>query len=135
MSQKTIRKLYEQRLATWAAAKPISVAWQNAPFTPPAGAYLRAFLLPADTDSQDLAGDHRAYTGVFQVSIVAPAGQGSAAAETLAEELAALFPNNLPLSNGEFGVQIVSPCSAGPAIQDGNRYTVPVWFRYRADTI
>lgn len=135
MSNRLIRQLYEQRLATWAAAKPISVAWQNVPFTAPAGTYLRAFLLPADTDSLDLAGDHRAYTGVFQVSIVAPAAQGSAVAETLADEIAALFPNYLLLSSGAFGVQIVSPCSTGPAIQDDTRYTLPVWFRYRADTI
>lgn len=135
MYTKLIRTLYEQRLATWAATKSLTVAWQNALFTAPAGAYLRAFLLPADTDSQDLAGAHRAYTGVFQVSIVAPAGQGSVVAETLAAELDALFPNNLLLSSGAFGVQIVSPCSAGPAIQDGTRYTLPVWFRYRADTI
>lgn len=135
MSQKTIRKLIEQRLAAWAAAKPISVAWQNAPFTPPAATYLRAFLLPADTDSQDLAGAHRAYTGVFQVSIVAPAGQGSGAAETLAEEIDALFPCNLLLTSGAFAVQVISPCSIGQALQDENRYTIPVWFRYRADTI
>lgn len=135
MSNRLIRQLYEQRLATWAATKSLPIAWQNVPFTAPSGTYLRAFLLPADTDSQDLAGAHRAYTGVFQVSIVAPAGQGSVVAETLAAELDALFPNNLLLSSGAFGAQIVSPCSTGPAIQDDTRYTLPVWFRYRADTI
>lgn len=135
MSQKLIRQLYEQRLATWAATKSLPVAWQNVPFTPPAGTYLRAFLLPADTDSIDLAGAHRGYAGVFQVNIVAPEGQGSGAADTLADELDELFPNNLPLNSGAFGVQTITPCSAGPAIQDGTRYAIPVWFRYRADTI
>lgn len=135
MSNKLIRTLYEQRLAAWAATKPLPVAWQNVPFTAPAGTYLEAFLLPADTDSLDVAGDHRVYTGVFQVSIVAPKGQGSEPAETLGEEIAALFPNNLLLSSGTFAVQSISPCSIGPAIQGGTHYTVPAWFRYRADTI
>lgn len=136
MSTKLIRSIYEQRLAAWAAALSLSVAWQNVAFTPPAsGIYLRAFLLPGDTGSLDLEGVHRQYVGVFQVSIVAPAGQGSGASEQLAEEIAALFPMALRLTSGSFAVQIVSPCSIGPAIQDGTHYTLPVWFRYRADTI
>lgn len=135
MSQKLIRQLFEQRLNTWALAKPIQVAWQNMPFTPPAGAFMRAFMLPADTDSQDMASAHRAYTGVFQVSIEAPNGQGSGSAETLAAEIDALFPNGLRLTSGAFAVQVISPCSIGPAIQGETRYLLPVWFRYRADTI
>jgi hypothetical protein len=44
--------------------------------TPIAGeTYLRAFSLPADTASNTLSGDHRLYTGVFQVNIVAPSGK------------------------------------------------------------
>lgn len=135
MSQRLIRQLYEQRLATWAAGKPLPVAWQNVALTPPAGTYLRAFLLPADTDSQDMAGDHRAYTGVFQVSIVTPNGQGSGAAEELAEELAALFPMALRLTSGAFAVQIIAPTSIGQQIPGDTHLTLPVWFRYRADTI
>ena len=135
MSTKLIRSIYEQRLAVWAAARSLPVAWQNVAFTPPAsGLYLRAFLLPGDTASLDLEGSHRQYIGVLQVSIVAPSGQGSGAAEQLAADLDALFPNNLRLTSGAFSVQIVSPCSTGPVTQDGTSYTLPVWFRYRADT-
>lgn len=135
MSSKIIRSLYEQRLAAWAAARSLPVAWQNVPFTPPSsGLYLRAFLLPATTDSLDLEGVHRLYTGVFQVSIVAQSGQGSGAVEQLATDLAAEFPLNLRLASGEFAVQIIAPCSQGPAIQDGSSYLIPVSFRYRADT-
>ncbi|MEE4465711.1 phage tail terminator-like protein, partial [Azotobacter chroococcum] len=110
MSNRLIRSLYEQRLAAWAAARSLPVAWQNVPFTPPAsGIYLRAFLLPADTDSLDLEGAHRLYTGVFQISIVAPNGNGSGDAEQPAADLDAEFPQNLRLTSGAFAVQIVSP--------------------------
>jgi hypothetical protein len=134
LSTKLIRSLYEQHLAAWAAARSLPVAWQNVPFTPPtSGLYLRAFLLPATTDSLDLEGAHRLYTGVFQVSIVAPSGQGSGAAEQLAADLATEFPLNLRLSSGGFTVLTISPCSQGPAIQDSSSYVIPVSFRYRAD--
>lgn len=133
MSNSKIRQLYEQRLYAWAAGKGLPVAWQNQPFTPPATTYLRAFLLPADTDSLDLEGAHRAYSGVFQVSIVAPTGSGAGAAEALAEEIAALFPCTLRLNSGAFAVQVAAPVSSGPAIVDDTRYTLPIWFRYRAD--
>ncbi|WKN20810.1 DUF4128 domain-containing protein [Azotobacter vinelandii] len=134
MSTKLIRSLYEQRLAAWASARSLPVAWQNVKFAPPAsGIYLRAFLLPADTDSLDLEGAHRLYTGVFQISIVAPSGQGSGTAEQLAADLDAEFPLNLRLTSGAFAVQIVSPCSQGPVIQGDTHYMLPVWFRYRAD--
>jgi len=135
VSQKSIRALIEQRLATWAATKSLPVAWQNVAFTPPAGTYLRAFLLPAETDSPDLQGVMRTYAGVYQVSIALPEGQGSGAGETLAGEIDALFPLDLRLNDGAVTVQMISPASIGPAIQDGSRYTLPVSFRYRCDTV
>lgn len=135
MTQKTIRSLIEQRLATWAASKSLPVAWQNFAFTPPSTTYLRAFLLPAETDSPDLQGAMRTFTGVYQVSIVLPEGQGSDAGETLAAEIDALFPLNLRLTSGAVTVQVIGPASPGPAIHDGARYLLPVSFRYRCDTV
>lgn len=139
MSQRRIRQLLEDRLATWAAgrATPLSVAWENVPFDPPAGVYLRAFLLPAPTLSQTLDGAHRQYTGVFQVSIIAPRNGGPGVAEGIASELDTLFPNNLRLTiaNPAFAVQIISPMSIAGAIQEPDRYTLPVSCQYRADTL
>ena len=136
MSTKLIRSLYEQRLAAWAAARSLPVAWQNVSFTPPAsGIYLRAFLLPATTDVPDLAGEYPIYRGVFQISIVAPSGQGSGAAEQLVEDVAAEFPADLLLTAGALSVMIVSPCSQGPAIHDGTSYMVPVSFTYEGRTL
>ena len=137
MSHKKCRQAYEDRLKTWAAARSpaLLVAYENDPFTPTTGTtYLRAFCLPAETASQDLAGAHRGYVGVFQVSVVAPINTGGGAANAIADELAALFVNNARITISGLAVQQVSPASVAGALQDGAHYIVPVSWRYRADT-
>lgn len=135
MSQKIIRSLYEARLATWAAARvpALTVAYENTPFTQPVGAFLRAFVLPADTIAEDIAGVLRTYRGVFQVSVAAPINSGSGAALGIADELAALFVLNARLTS-TITVQQITPTTIAPALQDATHYTVPVSFQYRADT-
>lgn len=139
MSEKIIRSVYEARLSTWAAARSpvLKVAFENVKFTPPAdgSTYLRCFLLPANTDSQDLQGVHEAFLGLFQVNIVAKADAGMGEAKGIADELRTLFPNNLRLTKSGLTVQSMTPCSQGPTQQDTNTVTVPVWFNYRADVI
>lgn len=138
MSTNAIRAALESRLETWAAARvpALRIAWQNTSFTPANGeTYLAAFLLPADTGSEDLKGDHRAYRGVFQVSITCPINAGAGAAFGIAAELNTLFPVNGRYSSGSVTAQIIGPASAGPAISEPDRFTVPVSIPYRADTI
>ncbi len=132
-----IRALLEARLKTWADAQSpaIPVAWQNVPFTPPAGRFLRAWVMPAETGSETLDGAHRRYTGVFQVSVYVPQGTGPGAAETLAEAIAALYPMNDILDTTAIAVQITSPMSIAAGINADGRYVVPVSCRYRADTV
>jgi len=131
---KAIRAALEGRLATWAATQSLTVAYENVPFNPPSGAYLRAFLLPAETHSDDLAGSHRAYRGIWQVNVVAPIGKGAGAALTIAEAIATLFPVNQSTLLAA-GVHITHPVTIGAAIQDSERYTVPCWCRYRMDSV
>lgn len=139
MSEKIIRSIYEARLAAWASAHSpvLKVAYENVRFTPPTdgSTYLRCFTLPAKTDSQDLQGVHEAFQGVFQINIVAKIDVGLGEAKGIADELLALYPNNLRLTKSGLTVQSISPCSQGPAQQDTNTATVPVWFNYRADVI
>jgi len=135
MSHLIIRRLLETRLSVWAKAKPLAVAYQNVKFTPPAsGIYLRAFTMPAVTDSTDLPGKNRQYIGLFQVSIVIPADSGTGAGEQLVGELASLFPLFDTLTQGNLKVRIMTPIDQGPEIQGDTDYTVPTSFRYRADT-
>jgi hypothetical protein len=135
MSHKIIRSLYEQRLAAWAATQGLRVAYQNVSFEPADGeTYLAAFTLPAGTDSDTLSGDHKQYTGLFQVNAVTPAGNGPGAAEGLAEAIAAQFPLYLRLSQDEFTAIVMTPVEPGPGISDDLTYTVSARFQYRADT-
>lgn len=138
MSNKLIRQLFEARLKTWAAARvpALPVAWENVAFTPPAsGAYLRAFVMPADSDSLDLQGVHTVRRGVWQVSIVTRGVVGTGLASTIEDELVALFPNNLQLTSGTFKVFVRTPMSAASVIQGDTEITVPVSCSYRADTV
>lgn len=135
MSHQRCRRLFESRLAAWAADKGYPVAYQNVPFTPQSGQlYLRAFLLPSDTGSDTLAGDHKRYQGLFQVSVVTPAGQGSGQAEDIIAELAGLFPIYDRLTLDDFSVVVMSPVEQGPEIPDDTEFTIPATFSYRADT-
>jgi hypothetical protein len=137
VSNKLCRRAIETQLAAWAAARTpaLPVAWENVPFTPPSGPYLRAFLLPAMTTSADLAGAHRSFRGVYQVSVYSPINAGSGAAESIADELAALFPLNQRLNVPGLTLQIMTPVTAAQGAQDATNYVVPVSFQYRADTI
>jgi len=136
MSHKIIRQIYEARLAAWAAARvpALRIAYQGVPFTPtPAETYLAAFTLPAGTGSETLGGDHKVYTGVFQVSVVTPAGSGTGKAEGVVDELAALFPLNTRLTKSALTVMVLTPVAPGPEIEVDSNLTVSASFEYRAD--
>jgi hypothetical protein len=138
MSDRIIRSLFEVRLKTWAAARvpALPIAYEDVAFTPPAdgSSYLRAFLMPASTTSEDLEGKHTAYRGVFQVNVVTKAGGGRGAAGLIADEIAALFPNNLALTKTAFTVYVRSPMATASAQQGDTTTTLPLSFEYRADT-
>jgi hypothetical protein len=137
MSHKIIRSLLESRLGAWASARTpvLRIAYQNVSFTPVDDeTYLRAFLLPAGTESNDLAGAHRLYTGVFQITIVTPAGNGPSGAESIADELAALYPLNDRLIRNSLTALIMTPVEPGPEQTEDTAFTLPVSFQYRADT-
>lgn len=135
MSHLTIRLLYQQRVAAWAADKDLRVAYQGAEFIPDADeTYLACFALPAGTGTNTLAGDHRVYTGIFQVNVVTPIGNGTGDAEGLVDELAELFPAYLRLSKGDFEVIVLTPVEPGPVLTEDTTLSVSASFQYRADT-
>jgi hypothetical protein len=137
VSNKLCRRAIETSLAAWAAARTpvLPIAWENVPFTQPSGPYLRAFLLPAMTTSADLAGAHRSYRGVYQISVYSPINAGAGAAEAIADELAALFPLNTRLTVPGLTLQVMTPVTSAQGAQDATNFVVPVSFQYRADTI
>ncbi|BBP60360.1 phage tail terminator-like protein [Pseudomonas sp. St316] len=137
MSHNIIAAAFESRLLAWAKArtKPLKVVVENETYTPASGeTYLRAFTLPGDTASNTLGGDHRLYTGVFQVNIVAPSGKYRTEASSIVDELAVLFPLNLRIPRGGLVALVMTPVAPGPGIPDGSTFTVAASFQYRADT-
>lgn len=137
MSHAIIASIYEAKLLAWskARAEPIKVVFENIQYDPADGeTYLRAFMLPGDTASSTLAGDHRAFIGVYQVSIVAPANTGKTKTNPLVAELTKLFPLYVRDTKAGLTVVTMSPVDSGPGITDPPTYTVPVSFEYRADT-
>ncbi|MDD2114939.1 DUF4128 domain-containing protein [Pseudomonas asiatica] len=132
MSQARARQAIEIKLAAWAAARPIRVANFDQGFEAgPDETYLKAFQLPAGTTCRYLGGEAYEYTGVYQVSIVCPAGQPLETAETIVEELSDLFRVDSPLSRNGFEGLVTEPVDQGPTITESATYTVPASFTYR----
>lgn len=128
----TIRTAFELRLATWAAAQtpPLPIAYENRAFIPPANnRYLRAYVIPAKTQSNTLEQTDRDYEGVFQVSIVQPLSAGTASAATIALALDALYPASF--LEGVTRIFITSPMSIAPPQIEPNAYVLPVSCFYR----
>lgn len=132
MSNARIRSAFETRLAAWAVQRQMPVVWQNAPQIMPSADHLRAYLLPGATQSLDLQGTHRAYSGLFQISIFCRAGTGSAHAERIAAQLDELFPVALRMTQDGLLVQVTTPMTAKAAIQETDWYSIPVSCRYAA---
>jgi len=132
MSHARARQAIEIKLMAWATARPIRVANFEEGFEPqPNETYLRAYLLPAGTTCRYLGSDAYEYTGVYQVSIVCPAGQPLAAAEILVDELSSLFRVDSQLSRNGFEGMVTEPVEQGPTITESATYTVPASFTYR----
>ncbi|MCE0778930.1 phage tail terminator-like protein [Pseudomonas sp. NMI542_15] len=132
MSHARARQAIEIKLMAWAAARPIRVANFEEGFEPqPDETYLRAYVLPAGTTCRYLGGEAYEYAGVYQVSIVCPAGQALATAETLIDELNILFRVDSRLSRSGFEGLITEPVEQGPTITESATYTVPASFTYR----
>lgn len=138
MSQARIRKIFETRLAAWAAAlaPPLPVLWENVRVAAePVGPHLRAYVLPATTLSPYLAGEARTFIGIFQVSIFTPAGTGPKRGEDIAAALDALFPCADVFTDADgLAVQVMTPVSTSPAQQDDGFSMVAASFRYESHT-
>lgn len=132
MSHARARQAIEIKLMAWATVRPIRVANFEEGFEAGSGeTYLRAYLLPASTTCRYLGSDAYEYTGVYQVSIVCPAGQALAAAEVLVDELSRVFRADSPLSRNGFDGLVTEPVEQGPTITESATYTVPASFTYR----
>lgn len=134
MMQSQIRAALEVRLDAFAKEEGLRVAWEGRTFKPiTRQSHLRAFVMPASSDSNDLAGQHRLYRGVFQVDLVMVSGTGMADIERKAAQVIAHFPKNLRLSVENQFVQLISVMSMGPKLPQDGFIAVPLTSYYRMD--
>ncbi len=130
MSQATVRKAIEQAISTWATANGHSVQWQNTVLDPEPAAYVRSFVLPAQTEAPDIQQAGRDYAGVLQVSIVRPINEGPGPAETIAASMATAL--GMRLTSGSVVVRLLQPISPVAPINEPGRYVVPCTAQYSA---
>jgi hypothetical protein len=117
-------------LNTFATSEGITVAWEGVDFTPPAGAYLRAFLLPAMTIGAALGTDApNKHRGIYQVDCIYPGGSGWGACAAMAEKVRVQFKRGTRLMSNDL---IIESVSFGPGMMDGSRYKIPVSISYWA---
>jgi hypothetical protein len=130
MSQTLVRRALESAIGTWASANSQPVQWQNVVLDPEPASYVRAFILPAQTEAPDVQQAGRSYTGTLQVSIVRPQGEGPATAETLAASLSAAL--GMRQTSGGVTVHLLQPLSPVAPINEPGRYVVPCTASYSA---
>ena len=124
MSYVAIRSALEQRLNSLMPAIPI--AWENVSFTPVATGYQRINILPSETRNPTFGGGMVMESGIMQVSLCYPVGNGAATAAARAEELRTWFYRGLSLTESNVTVIIDKTPSIAPAQYEPGLYVIPV---------
>ncbi|MDN0096562.1 DUF4128 domain-containing protein [Yersinia rohdei] len=135
MSTQRITALLEKRLGEWAEIKGIPLATENVSFDDTGDMYLQSHVIPATTDTIDLAQASRVFKGVYQININVKAGSGKSKSHFIAAELIELFNLNTELTDGVVTCYINSVPSQFPGITNDITYTTPISMSYRADII
>lgn len=129
MTFNEIENLLDTRLAQLPSSPP--VAWPNVPYTPTTGVtYLRVSRLPAESESVSL--DYiEMQNGIYQIDVVAPLGNGTGAANTMAESIAAHFSAQRHLGTDTDYVAIRN-ISRNGGLRDESWWVVSVSITYNA---
>lgn len=137
MSHARVRKLFSAALAEYAVLKGIKVSYDNVKekFDEDDDDHIETHLIPADTFTDTLGGDHKAFIGMYQMKIVTKYGTGYLKTEEIIEELQAIFKVFKEFTDDTgFSVQVISPIKTPEGKQNASQWAVPAYFEYRADT-
>ena len=133
MSQVIIRSKITTALVAWAGSKSpaIQVARENQAFTKPAnsGTFVELVIVPANTFTSTLDGTGRRFLGEVIINIWVKDGIGAGLTETLAEELAQLFPR-VPLNYLPLVIESWPTLKRSVIVDEGYRVST-VCFNYR----
>jgi len=128
----SIEAAFATSLAELATAQSKSVAWPNAPFAPTTGtAYIKADNLPGEPFQAELGTDGLNYhSGIYQITVVYPAGVGTASPGALRDAVINAFKRGTVLSYS--GVYVtVTRAYASPMMIDADWVRIPVNIEYR----
>ena len=123
MNHSAIRAALDMKLAALGA---ITVAWPGATFTPPdSGLWYKPALLPGGVDVANGVGGSVHQNGDYQISVFAPAGDGTATLYAAADALVAHFDRVTLGSTLHTGVPVI-----GPLLQEPDWIHLPVTVPY-----
>jgi Bacteriophage related domain of unknown function len=119
-------------LDAYVVANPVAVAYPGLSFVPvPGQPYLRPWLLPAPTITTDWARSND-FSGIFQIDVFWPAGQGIKPAMAAAAQIVDYFAGGTPYAGTDIAVQVNEAPYLSPAQQEPGWLQIPVNVRYRA---
>lgn len=134
MSLKIVRAAFEKKLATLTPV--ISIAYENAAFTPVATApYLKVSLLPNTPDNSVMGQGSYFERGIFQVSACFPLGAGTGLADDKAQAIRNHFKRGVTMVESGVTVIVMDTPKVAPAMIDGDRYSIPISMSYQAQII
>ena len=112
-----------------------SVAWENASFTPTAGSpYLKPSLLPGEPFQCEIGTDGaNRHSGVYQISVFAPAGKSTSQIDSLINSLCTHFKRGTTLSYYAGCVVTIIKAYPGPMMTETDWIHVPITINYRVD--
>lgn len=135
MSHARVRRLFAAALTSYASGKGYTVSHDNVKARFKGATHIRSHLIPVDTFSDTLSGDHNGFIGMYQMTVVTKFGTGVLDSELVLEELQQVFKNNRRfVDDTGFAVQVVSPIKSPEGKQIEGEWVVPCYFNYRSDT-
>lgn len=137
MSHARIRNIFNYEMSLFAEINNLRVSFDNVNFTPNVDeTYIQCHLIPADTQTRTLGGDHKEYIGLYQMKVITASGDGSGNADEIVEKLQTKFPVYALFKEDDpstFSVQVLSPIHSPEGKDQSGSWVVPCSFEYRAD--
>ncbi len=129
----SIHAALEAHLRAFAEPRQIRVARQGFAFDPPRdAAYLRVSFLPNRTERLFINTPQHRRPGIFQVSVMAPPGQGLFPFLAIASDVAAHFAMDRRLTSGGTTTRITAAPSIAPPIVEAASIQIPVSIPFEA---
>ena len=129
MTQRTLRKEIEDKVAAWAATKSIPIAYENVTFVKPSTTFIELYIIPATTVNHTVAAKRATLYGIVQFNIYCKSGEGTKKSEDIAQELIDLFPVVPKVGT----VSIEQTGKIMNSFYDSQWRVLPVSFRYRQE--